>query len=53
MPSTTERLPLARWAILGPSAPKNYSELAFMTIQNKKAQVLDSLGLFGLFVWSG
>src|SRR5574343_142060 len=36
------------WAILGPLAPKIYSELAFMTAQNKKAQVLDSLGIF---VW--
>ena len=34
------------WAILGPLAPKIYSESAFMTSQNKKAQVLDPLGLF-------
>lgn len=34
------------WAILGPLRAKIYSESAFMTIKSKKAQVLDSLGLF-------
>ena len=34
------------WAILGPSRAETYSESSFMTIKSKKAQVLDSLGLF-------